>query len=142
MSKAEQSDTKLLSLLNIVDLTAGYINMTQDLKDLVPAVADQMGKNKASPITIGREADNIGPELVGQKVAIWLYEQHHGGITNDGELVRLSGTVAEVTDYDVILEGAICNGVPSMSSMKKQMDGSIIVEREKIRQVQVANNHI
>lgn len=54
MSKAEQSDTKLLSLLNIVDLTAGYINMTQDLKDLVPAVADQMGKNKASPITIGR----------------------------------------------------------------------------------------
>lgn len=100
------------------------------------------GKTRRPQLPSVGEADNIGPELVGQKVAIWLYEQHHGGITNDGELVRLSGTVAEVTDYDVILEGAICNGVPSMSSVKKQMDGSIIVEREKIRQVQVANNHI
>lgn len=58
-----------------------------------------------------------------------MLEKHNNDVVSDGAVVRVSGVLAEFSDYDVILKDGRCSGSCSVS---KQMDGSIIVEREKI----------
>ena len=65
----------------------------------------------------------------GEEIVIWVLEKHNNDVVSDGAVVRVSGVLAEFSDYDVILKDGRCSGSCSVS---KQMDGSIIVEREKI----------
>ena len=148
--------------LDLFDALKGIcdsMNLPQEIKDMLPAYMTELGTmvsygdvdrmssqelegmlsmsmiDEPSP---GRSAE-FDEELIGKEVVIWVIERLSGSVVRDSEVVRISGILSEISDYDVILKGGRCSGNCSVS---KQMDGSIIVEREKIWQVQIANNCI
>ena len=75
------------------------------------------------------ESIELDEELLGEEVVIWVLEKHNNDVVRDGEAMRVSGTLSEFNDYDVVLKNGRCGG---SCSVAKQMDGSVIVEREKI----------
>ena len=46
------------------------------------------------------------PELVGKQVAVCVLEAYDSGIIRNGVLVWYQGTVADITDYDIVLKDA------------------------------------
>lgn len=130
------------------------MDLPQEIKDMLPAYVDGIGtmvsygdvdrmssqelKDMLSMSIIdeppsGRSAE-LDEELIGKEVVIWVMERHNGGVVRDDEAVRISGVLSEISDYDVVLKAGRCSG---NCSVAKQMDGSIIIEREKIISVQV-----
>lgn len=126
-----------------------HMDLPQELKDMLPAFMDNTGTmisygdldSKSSqelkdmlglPFIDEQppgESIELDEELLGEEVVIWVLEKHNNDVVSDGAVVRVSGVLAEFSDYDVILKDGRCSGSCSVS---KQMDGSIIVEREKI----------
>ena len=126
-----------------------HMDLPQELKDMLPAFMDNTGTmisygdldSKSSqelkdmlglPFIDEQppgESIELDEELLGEEVVIWGLEKHNNDVVRDGEAMRVSGTLSEFNDYDVVLKNGRCSG---SCSVAKQMDGSVIVEREKI----------
>lgn len=123
----------LKQLGEVGEMTSTYL--PQEFRDMLPAFVDIVGQGLASgdlkpELPSFRKPASIGPELVGQAAAVLVKEKLKD---EGGETVRISGTIAEITDYDVILKDAACSGV---SSVTRLLDGSIVIDREEIIAVQ------
>lgn len=125
------------------------MDLPQEIKDMLPAFVDTAGTmisygdldTKSSqelkdmmdlPFVDEQppgEPLELDEELIGEEIVIWVLEKHNSDLVRDGEAVRVSGILAEFSDYDVVLKDGRCSG---SCSVVKQMDGSVIVEREKI----------
>ena len=55
----------------------------------------------------GAQVVSASPELAGKQVAVCVIEAYDSGIIRDGVLVWYQGTVADITDYDFLLEDAV-----------------------------------
>ena len=69
------------------------------------------------------ESIELDEELLGEEVVIWVLEKHNNDVVRDGEAMRVSGTLSEFNDYDVVLKNGRCSG---SCSVAKQMDGSVL----------------
>lgn len=138
-----------LDLFDALKGISGHMDLPQEIKDMLPAFVDTTGSmisygdldTKSSQelkdmlglpfIDEQPPGDSIelDEELIGEDVVVWVMEKHNNDVVRDGEAVRVSGTLSEFNDYDVVLKNGRCSG---SCSVAKQMDGSVIVEREKI----------
>lgn len=138
-----------LDLFDALKVISGYMDLPQEIKDMLPALVDTAGTvisygdldTKSSqelkdmmdlPFVDEQppgEPLELDEELIGEEIVIWVLEKHNSDLVRDGEAVRVSGILAEFSDYDVVLKDGRCSG---SCSVVKQMDGSVIVEREKI----------
>lgn len=138
-----------LDLFDALKGISGYMDLPQEIKDMLPAFVDTAGTmisygdldTKSSqelkdmmdlPFVDEQppgESIELDEELLGEDVVVWVLEKHNNDVVRDGEAVRVSGTLSEFNDYDVVLKNGRCSG---SCSVAKQMDGSVIVERETI----------
>ena len=115
-----------------------HMDLPQELKDMLPAFMDNTGTMISYGDLDSKSSQElkdmlglpfIDEQLLGEEVVIWVLEKHNNDVVRDGEAMRVSGTLSEFNDYDVVLKNGRCSG---SCSVAKQMDGSVIVEREKI----------
>lgn len=138
-----------LDLFDALKGISGHMDLPQEIKDMLPAFVDTAGTvisygdldTKSSqelkdmmdlPFVDEQppgEPLELDEELIGEEIVIWVLEKHNSDLVHDGEAVRVSGILSEFSDYDVVLKDGRYSG---SCSVVKQMDGSVIVEREKI----------
>lgn len=79
----------------------------------------------------GAQVVSASPELVGKQVAVCVIETHDSWIICDGVLVWYQGTVADITDYDLVLKDAES---PALCGAE---DTTVALELEKIQRLLV-----
>ena len=75
------------------------------------------------------------PELVGKQVAVCVLEAYDSGIIRDGVLVWYQGTVADITDYDIVLKDAesqaLCGAEDTTVAFELGKIQRLLVKEEK-----------
>lgn len=110
-----------LDLFDALKGISGYMDLPQEIKDMLPALVDTAGTvisygdldTKSSqelkdmmdlPFVDEQppgEPLELDEELIGEEIVIWVLEKHNNDVVSDGAVVRVSGVLAEFSDYDV-----------------------------------------
>lgn len=83
----------------------------------------------------GAQVASASPELVGKQVAVCVLEAYNSGIICDGVLVWYQGTVADITDYDLVLEDAespaLCGAEDTTIAFELRKIQRLLVKEDK-----------